>query len=431
MLDIQRLGLLLRTLGRSDVGLRPEQVTPQVRGVPALPPVGRGVHRLVTPELAQPMSRVAPRVANDEAARQDTSTEDTRLPATARNPRPAALDAAPRATQADLVQQEQATSTPLTLSRAAMVLGAVLRNISSAVAPQIRAVPDAPVETSVAPEPDASPGEVVALAPEQQRAPQGFARNELDAHAATVDWKATGALPGRQSPVSLASRYETVPTQQNAQSSVPRTTTPLPTLRARPLMPLAPEVGGASSRLASVLQQSVEFSGVFYESHLAQWADGLRAAARLVREPQAHWDPSVDVIRATATVDAGARGDAPAPVLRHQLEALETARFNWSGELWPGQPGSLTIEEDDGSNAQAGEASPVPRWRTTLELRLERLGTVRATLSLQGAQVAVTMQCGDANIARTLAAATPALRVAVQERGLQLTGLVISDEPLQ
>ncbi|MGI4856677.1 MAG: flagellar hook-length control protein FliK [Janthinobacterium lividum] len=101
----------------------------------------------------------------------------------------------------------------------------------------------------------------------------------------------------------------------------------------------APVTGSAfTTLLARALQQTLENSGLFYESHLAQWASGQRPISDLDREPQSHLTP----LDGPAT--QGPTGDAPegAPstaaeslpqVLNHALHnvlqnALHYARAN-------------------------------------------------------------------------------------------------------
>jgi hypothetical protein len=77
----------------------------------------------------------------------------------------------------------------------------------------------------------------------------------------------------------------------------------------------------------------MEKSGLFYESHVAEWAQGTRPQAELAAEPQA-------------------RGMAPpsdpatAQLINLQLNAHEQARVAWQGQLWPGQELRWEIERD-------------------------------------------------------------------------------------
>lgn len=51
--------------------------------------------------------------------------------------------------------------------------------------------------------------------------------------------------------------------------------------------PLNSAADASAEKMAASLKDAVEFSGLFYESHLEQWAAGKRPLAALVREPQA------------------------------------------------------------------------------------------------------------------------------------------------
>lgn len=50
--------------------------------------------------------------------------------------------------------------------------------------------------------------------------------------------------------------------------------------------PLLPSPNADAGQIAASIKDSVEFSGLFYESHLEHWASGERPLAMLLREPQ-------------------------------------------------------------------------------------------------------------------------------------------------
>jgi len=56
--------------------------------------------------------------------------------------------------------------------------------------------------------------------------------------------------------------------------------------RSAPLLPAAPQSGAEVRQLATALQGSLQRSGLFYESHLAQWAQGRYPLEALRAEPQ-------------------------------------------------------------------------------------------------------------------------------------------------
>jgi hypothetical protein len=52
-------------------------------------------------------------------------------------------------------------------------------------------------------------------------------------------------------------------------------------------MPVVPSPAASTTQVASALKDTLTFSGLFYESHVGQWASGDRPLADLLREPQA------------------------------------------------------------------------------------------------------------------------------------------------
>jgi hypothetical protein len=100
---------------------------------------------------------------------------------------------------------------------------------------------------------------------------------------------------------------------------------PAPSARARPLVAVPPHSEFATDRLALQLKDAVEFSGVFYESHLAQWADDMRPRALLAHEPQSRWPVAADIAQQAGMPSAAA--DYATRVLRQQLEVLDSGRF--------------------------------------------------------------------------------------------------------
>ena len=70
------------------------------------------------------------------------------------------------------------------------------------------------------------------------------------------------------------------------------------------LLPVARQ-GTNTAALAGTLAQTVADSGLFYESHLAEFAAGTRTLAQMAREPQARWASPVMVATTTNTTGQG------------------------------------------------------------------------------------------------------------------------------
>jgi hypothetical protein len=58
--------------------------------------------------------------------------------------------------------------------------------------------------------------------------------------------------------------------------------------------PILSEPGADAQHIAGAMQDSVEFSGLFYESHVSQWATGERPITDLLREPQMQADADAE-----------------------------------------------------------------------------------------------------------------------------------------
>ena len=98
-------------------------------------------------------------------------------------------------------------------------------------------------------------------------------------------------------------------------------------------------------QIASALHDSVAFSGVFYESHITEWAKGKRNLSELQREPQAQ------IVKSLGNTDPLTRSDAVnteiGKIVNMQLNALDQQRIYWQGEVWPGQHMEWEIARDD------------------------------------------------------------------------------------
>lgn len=224
------------------------------------------------------------------------------------------------------------------------------------------------------------------------------------------------------------------------QAPVGRTLGILRTLLAEPPVD-APRVG-------ALLQQGLRDSGLFYESHLARWFGGSYELQDILREPQGRLSRLGQPVMAqamagTATeetarpearaasleaVEAAVKraGSGPAteavgdqrvlPVVREQLQALQSGQIVFRGELFPGQPMEWAVSEREARRNQAGEQER--SWDTILKLQLPRLGGVSARLSLDGSRLNVHLRTDDAAAAELLENGRPALMEQLQAAGL-------------
>lgn len=191
-----------------------------------------------------------------------------------------------------------------------------------------------------------------------------------------------------------------------------------------PLLPAA-ATAPEPAQLAQRMQQALAHSGLFYESHLAEWAAGSRPLPELAREPQAQRPPG------TASTDPDT-----ALTVDRQLSVLEQGRVSWQGEPWPGLPMHWSVQRDvaDGSRDETGrdaadgegDRPAATPWRSELRLHFALLGEVGVTVVLSGDRVHLQVDAGSAGGRDLLRQHAPALEAALGAAGLPLASLGIA-----
>ncbi|MES2741312.1 MAG: flagellar hook-length control protein FliK [Pseudomonadota bacterium] len=179
-------------------------------------------------------------------------------------------------------------------------------------------------------------------------------------------------------------------------------------------------------RLAHTLQQTVATSGLFYESHVAEWADGKRPLTELMREPQMLRQAQGGAAdgRAPGLPDAAA-----AQLINLQLHTHEQARVQWQGQAWPGQAMEWDIHKDapgDGKQERGADGEPLQVWRSGVRFQFPGLGAVSASVVLVGGQIHIQMQTASEASAGALRANAGALEHALEAAGSPLTSLSIA-----
>ena len=203
-------------------------------------------------------------------------------------------------------------------------------------------------------------------------------------------------------------------------SSVARDAPPL-TVLGEPLLE-SPAQGFAllGDRLKAALTQS----GLFYESHLAQWALGGLPLAELLKEPQGKLSRLArgeGAPEETEGPDEAEFADSRTlPLVKEQLHFLNSGVLSWKGEAWPGQGMDLAITARD---AEAGGAE----IEATLSLALAHLGGVEAKLRFGADGFFVDFVCDRPGSAALLKDGGGDLRSALASTGLHLTRMVAKD----
>ncbi len=188
--------------------------------------------------------------------------------------------------------------------------------------------------------------------------------------------------------------------------------------------PVFPSQLPEGAEAAALLREALTLSGLFYESHQAQWVLGTRTASQLRREPQASLaplpvtapasenahprspvateprqpgaqavqDPAIDEATAgkSAQTEPAPRSLAHPdsyPIIQQQLHALESGHVEWRGMIWPGQSMRWRVSEEAPDSNDPGNRAPdadgaTRTWRTELHLELPTLGEISARIEL-------------------------------------------------
>lgn len=196
--------------------------------------------------------------------------------------------------------------------------------------------------------------------------------------------------------------------------------------------PVWPTSGTApdSHELATALKDALANSGLFYESHQAQWVRGERSTAQLLIEPQNQLEKQTEKQLPSSPPDnqlIKAESGSPiakelVPLVQQQLHTLETHQLTWSGSVWPGQQMQWEIQ---GQPEQDAALPDERQWSTEMELALPRLGDVHARLVFSQGEVTLTLQAADADSVALFNRHLSNLGMTLAEAGIPLNSSVV------
>ena len=130
--------------------------------------------------------------------------------------------------------------------------------------------------------------------------------------------------------------------------------------------------------LSATLARTVATSGLFYESHLEQFAAGTRTLAQLAQEPQAHLEATVKAALALSAADTAAQnpgvngtgsgaprpadapgfpGAAPVPAGSGIADAFASGKPGGAATLPNSVPGTLASSADSAQPAQGADSA--------------------------------------------------------------------------
>jgi hypothetical protein len=165
---------------------------------------------------------------------------------------------------------------------------------------------------------------------------------------------------------------------------------------------------------AGNIKQAIDTSGLFYESHLADFFEGKRSLSLMMEEPQnkTNFDPAMLVVK--------------------QLEILEKNKLHWIGEVWPQQNMDWTtlIEKrpesnntKDKSNSQKNNQTPIT---SILKFNFRNLGALNATLQMNHGLLQIKFDADDIKTSRILKNQLNMLALAIQNLGQKLDTIWIN-----
>jgi hypothetical protein len=252
----------------------------------------------------------------------------------------------------------------------------------------------------------AQPG-AAAAAGAQVASTRALAQPELA--LATAGAKTLPGMPADEATLSATGKV-----LGNVMAAVLKLDHPATAVAARAPVLAAPSQDAAA--IAPALRQALAKSGLFYESHVAEWAQGQRPLAELAAEPQMQLRP------------ANPAEPEAAQMINLQLAAHEQGQVAWQGLLWPGQPMQWEISRDAPHRepSRDGGDEAAPTWQSRLRLSMPGMGDIGATIVLSGDRVAMRIEPAQADAAALLQAHAQQLVDGLAAAGTPLTALAIA-----
>ena len=246
----------------------------------------------------------------------------------------------------------------------------------------------------------------------------------------TVETAHRGAAPTQSQPASSETPPALMQTRQEAAASLPANTA------------ISSESGGA--RRTVVAQPPLQAQGdkapllqtdsVPSKTHVVSQNDNQTASRPL--QPVSPENLKADtLINLPREVQAQIPRQGPLqfeppdsqilPVIRQQLEILNTGQFIWQGEAWQGQRMEWAIRRDEKQKRPDAERS----WQTDLRIELPKLGAIAASISVSGTRVRLSFSASDSNCTEMMDKHRHRLIEAMESGGLTLTGMEVKHEP--
>lgn len=274
-----------------------------------------------------------------------------------------------------------------------------------------------------------------------------LAQTSLQENASYMPIKSTGAIPlsdvdvaAQQlphAPNSLSTQIELSTTGQLINKLLRETSTTPEKLHLQGKTPLLAETNSKlhttplARQLETSLQHNIKESGLFYESHIAQWASGQRSLAELQNEPQSKISPNAEQLMLTNTEDS--KHASLSQLIHQQLEVLEHQKIQWTGLLAPQIPLHWSIEENQQQQHPSSpeEATKEATWQSDLQIEFPHLGKVAVRIYLNANQLQLSLKSDAASTSSLLKSEYLSLQKAIESAGTHIQSFTVQhDEQL-
>ena len=224
---------------------------------------------------------------------------------------------------------------------------------------------------------------------------------------------------------------------QDTLKQTPASITPTNTVTTLSLTSPTPILAGPSinsTELPGLLQKAIVQSGLFYESHQAQWVNGENTLENLQQEPQGKLVlvtadlPAAKVAASALLGPEMSVHSQTIPLVQQQLTTLETGHLFWRGEIWQGQPMEWDINEHSQEKEKENESDQVPQWRTQLRLSMPQLGDITAIITLNAQGINIKINTSQQDTARLLKSNQSPLTMDMQLVGLNIQAVEVQHD---
>ncbi len=266
----------------------------------------------------------------------------------------------------------------------------------------------------------------------------------------------TFSLSTSSNPLSTPEHLSSTSLLLSALSQKPLEKARISAIQSQPLM-AETKAAPDTKALAGKLHESLSQSGLFYESHQAQWIAGARSTAQLLQEPQnqlplgpipqnqlpqsqlsqnqpaqssdAVAEASINTGNATFTKQDNPVSNIPSqllPLVQQQLNAMETRQVFWQGHVWPNQRMNWEIHEETPRQSAATDEDSGKQWATQIRLDLPNLGEVAAMLRFNSNGLSITLDAAGDQTRALFGLASSQLTAALAERGITVSSTLVA-----